>query len=149
MYTLRGPASDDAGPNRMQRGVTMRSVRKVRGATAIVLTIPLAVMLAVAPAAGASTSERSPVGVSSHCGGYILTQGDYATGTATSRWIINPSLAFPPVCQQYAFAICSDFVAYEGNPTVNPGEVSTARCPPGTTFLFAGSGVEHVPSVPS
>lgn len=121
----------------------MRSTRKLTGPIAAVVAVLLATVLAVVPGAGAARAQEPPAQISSHCGGLILTQANYDTESATSMWLFNSSLLFPPVCEQDVAILCGESIALEGNPTVDVGEVSTATCPAGAPLSWVLSGTRH------
>jgi hypothetical protein len=129
---------------------TMRSAKKARGVLAIVLAVVLAAALSASPGAGASPAREGAVDrveqaqPSSHCGGYVASTSNYDTETVTSFWVFNLSLVFPPTCRQIAVAICSAVGPVGGDPTINPGEVSSVTCPFDQELLGSYVDVAHV-----
>lgn len=128
----------------------MRSTNKARAVFAVLLTVVLATAL-TAPSGAQATPARAdrilqeqPVQPSSHCGGYIASTLNYETETVTSFWVINTSLLFPPTCQQVAAAFCGA-EPIGGNPTVDPGDMSTVTCPVGAQLQGGGFITSHVP----
>lgn len=93
---------------------------------------------------GASQVATAGTAEASHCNGSTYAQVDYATNTVTSIWTNNPSLFNPPLCNQRAFAACSNYGFAVGPPTTLPWvEVSTVTCPEGRALGIGGSLVQH------
>lgn len=120
----------------------MKMARRLAG-IAVVSVAALAMSLVMAaPAADAAPGEDVVAETSSHCGGFVLTQTNADTETATSAWLFNPSIFVPPICQQAVVAFCTDpatgvSTSILGNFTIQPGVQSTATCPPNFPSLTA------------